>query len=207
MRVPLWLAFGFATLGCGARDIPDPRLAAQTFARALGRGDTERVAALMSRGSRTSYGKAGITRLLRAQRPELQRKAGALSAPIAQLSTRPQASVLYANGQLATLVLEDDRFRIDSTAGLPAHAKTPAEALEALRGALELAPLGALLLTLSPRVRATLEVDLRGLIESLRAPDAADLEVTGDRATATLAGGYIVLLAAEDGLWFVEDFR
>jgi len=207
MRAPLWFLLAFLMLGCHANELQDPRSVAQNFGRALERGDAEGVEAMMSQGAMVRFGKRGIRQRLREQAPELKRLASALRAPHAELRVTPEAQVQFANGRLARLVLEGDAFRIDFSGGLPPRAKTPTEALEALHGALVLFPGSVLFQTLSPKLRASVEIDLGGLRESLEAPEAAHIEIDGDRATATLLGGYVVTLVSDEGLWFVEDFR
>ncbi|MDX2054363.1 MAG: hypothetical protein SFV15_18325 [Polyangiaceae bacterium] len=206
MRAPLWLPLVFGMLGCGA-NLPDPRVAARNFALALEEGDTKAAAAMLSEKAHTNWGKPGIEARLKDQAPELKRKAQALLGPEETLLASTQAEVPLANGRNARLLLDGEVFRVDFSTGIPTRAKDPRQALEAFGEALRLMPIDLMLLTLSPRLRQSVEVDRQGLLRSLEALDIANIDVSGERATALLDGGYVVTLVAEDGLWFVEDFR
>jgi hypothetical protein len=104
------------------------------------------------------------------------------------------------------LDLEGGHFRVSAAAGLPAGARTPAQALGELRGALARRSYAALVRVLSGETRSALEGDMRSLVEGLEHPDALDVRAHGETAEVEVPGGHKVLLKREAGVWKVVDF-
>jgi hypothetical protein len=202
---PFLAALSCLAVGCGGPALPDPQKAAQAYADAAVRGDSDRIYALLSREARRSIGRDGARRMVRDAQKELQAQGRALRAPGATVEA--QAEVLLADGSEVELSLEDGTFRVDAAATLPSAARTPAQALDGLRRALARRSYPALLRVLSLEARSALERDLRGLVQGLEDPTALDVRVSGDRAEIELPGGHSVSLKREHGVWRVEDVK
>jgi hypothetical protein len=193
-----------AALGCAHNDLPEPEAAAARYAEAAKRGDSEALYAMLTRAAQRSYGRAATRALVRDARTELGRKAVALSDPSTRLTAR--ARVRFADGEGAEFELEDGGFRIASAGALPSGARTPAQALGELRGALARRSYASLLRVLSEDKRGALESDLRSLVTGLEQPDTLDIKVNGDAAEVRVPGGHLVKLKREAGVWRIDDF-
>jgi hypothetical protein len=78
---PFLAALSCLVLGCGRPALPDPRKAAQVYADAAVRGDSDRIFSLLSRDARRSVGREGARRMVREARRELEAQGRALRAP------------------------------------------------------------------------------------------------------------------------------
>lgn len=202
-RVPGAVA-ALAVAGCTGAALPDPRLTAAEFAAAAARGDAQAVHGLLTRASRRDFGLEGTRRLLADGRSEILRQAGALASPSA--SVRAIAEVPYVDGERAVLEVDGGQYRISAAAGLPPAARTPAQALTALRSALARRSYAALVRLLAKETRGSIEGDLRTLVEGLDRPESLEVKVHGEAAEVEIPGGHKVLLKREAGLWHVLDF-
>ena len=120
---------------------------------------------------------------------------------------RSRARVRYADGEDASLVLDDQRlFRISGVDALPAGARTPEQALEQLRRVLARRSYAGLMRVLSPATRSAIETDLRSVVVGLEHPEGLEVLVAGDSATVQIPGGHEVKLKREGTTWHVEDF-
>lgn len=189
--------------GC-ARALPDPREAAQAYAEALEKGDAEAIYAMMTERSRRELHVDDVRKLLSEAREELVAQAKAASDPGAML--KATAQVRYADGEEATLDLENGEFKVSSADALPALARTPEQALMQLRRVLARRSYAGLTRVLSPSARRALENDLRSLVEGLAHPEGLEIDVQGETASVRVEGGHIVKLRRERGIWYVEDF-
>lgn len=189
--------------GC-ARALPDPREAAQAYAEALEKGDAEAIHAMMTERSRRELHVDDVRKLLSEAREELVAQAKAASDPGAML--KATAQVRYADGEEATLDLENGEFKVSSADALPALARTPEQALMQLRRVLARRSYAGLTRVLSPSARRALENDLRSLVEGLAHPEGLEIDVQGETASVRVEGGHIVKLRRERGIWYVEDF-
>ena len=59
---------------------------------------------------------------------------------------------------------------------------------------------------LSPTTRASVENDLRALVDGLSEPERLPVQLSGDAAVVPVPGGHQVRLKREGGVWRVEDF-
>lgn len=189
--------------GC-ARALPDPREAAQAYVEALEKGDAETVHAMMSERSRRELHVEDVRRLMDEAREELVAQAKAASDPNA--TVQATARVRYADGEEATLELEDGEFKVSSADALPALARTPEQALAQLRRVLARRSYAGLTRVLSPSARSALESDLGSLVEGLAHPEGLEIDVQGESASVRVEGGHVVKLRRERGIWYVEDF-
>jgi hypothetical protein len=145
-----------------------------------------------------------VERLVADERAELSEQAKTLRRR--GFAVRARALVRYADGEIATLALERGGFRVAAADALPARARTPVEALAALRRVLARRSYAGLMRVLSPATRDAIEEDLRQLVEGLERPEGLQVHVAGDVATVQIPGGHEVRLRREAGFWRVDDF-
>jgi len=203
-RLPLATLALVLLAGCARPRVPDPKDTVSAYAAALADGDARRVHALLSERSRQTLRRADVQRMISDAKGELAERARAFADPSAIV--RATAEVRYADGEAAVLDLEDGEFRVASSYGLPAVARSPEQALEQLRVALARRSYSGLVRVLSPRVRSALESDLRSLVDGLSRPDGIEVQVSGDSASVQIQGGHHVKLRRDAGIWRVEDF-
>jgi hypothetical protein len=192
------------TAGCARTRIPDPRDTVRAYEAAAARGDARALHGMLSERSRKSLAVADVERILADERAELATQAKAMQDPSAVV--RSSARVRYADGEDATLDVEDGRFQVSSADALPAGARTPNEALEQLRRVLARRSYAGLMRVLSPATRSAIEGDLRSLVDGLAHPEGLDVQVSGDVAQVQIQGGHFVKLRRDSGVWKVEDF-
>lgn len=193
-----------STHACAAARVPDPRDAARSYADAAVRGDADALYGMMTAESRRSRSKEDIRSVVAGERGELAENGHELSRP----DTRVEATarVRYSDGEEAALDLRDGRYGVTATGALPGGGRTPEEALDQLRRVLARRSYAGLMRVLSPATRASVENDLRGLVDGLNAPERLPVQLTGDAAVVPVAGGHQVKLKREGGVWRVEDF-
>ncbi len=203
MRVFLLLS-GLVIAGCGGSAVPDPRSAAEEYAKAAARGDGDAIYAMMTTSAQRSRSREDIKRLVAEQREELAEQAKALTAKDARVEA--VARLRYDDGEEAQLELRDGRFWITASGALPGGSRTPEQALDQLRRVLARRSYAGLMRVLTPATRAAIEQDLRSLVEGLERPETLHVEVTGDAAVVNVPGGHSVKLKREGGIWRVDDF-
>ncbi len=191
-----------ATVACASRPLPDPKSTVAAFAAAAERGDAAAMNALMTADTRRDYGVEGTRRLLAEARDEIAHEA----RETAHAVVHAVAEVPYVDGERATLVLEDGHYRISAASGLPAGARTPADALGELRIALAGRDYPALVRVLSADTRNALEADMRSIVVGLDHPDSLEVKVHGETAEVNVPGGHKVTLRREAGVWTIHDF-
>ena len=184
--------------------MPDPRVAAQDYARAAEQGDAEALYGMMTSEARQTHGREGVKRLVDEARAELSQRRSFIDA---SLEVEARAELSYEDGEVAVLALEEGTFRVGSAGTLPAGAATPTQALAELRRALARRSYGALARVLSQSSQMHMEDQLSSLVRSLEHPEALDISVQGDRASVVLPEGHSATLRRENGIWKVEDFR
>ncbi len=212
--MPVTLPASFAVLGlgllaglgvgCAAPTMPDPKVAAASFAAAAKAGDSERIYALLSRDAQRDFGREGTRRLVAESKPELARQGAALLAPGTHVEA--VAEIRFEDGESALLELEGGLFRLSSLGTVPSGARSPVEALGDFRRALARRSYPALLGVLSLETREALESDLSSLVEGLESPQTLDVKVSGENAVVTVPGGHQVKLKREAGVWKIQDF-
>lgn len=204
--MPRWftfLAISPLAFGC-ARTIPDPREAVAAYAEAVERRDTGAIYGMLTERSRRQWHFEEVRSLVEDAHEELAMQARELSHESATVWAT--ARMRYADGEDATLDLEDGVFKITAADALPAGGRSPEQALEQLRRVLARRSYAGLMRVLSSGTRAAIESDLRSLVEGLAHPEGLEIEVDGDRASVRVEGGHRVKLRREQGLWRVEDF-
>jgi hypothetical protein len=191
-------------LGCGRSTLPDPQATVTAYAAAARDGDAEAIHSMLTSESQRALGLEGTRRLVADSAAELARQGEALASDEVRIET--SAVMRFADGERATLVVEDGTFKLMAAGVLPAGARTPTDALAELRQALARRSYASLLRVLDEESRGALEEDLRALVVGLEEPDTLDVKVVGDAAEVTLPGGHWVKLKREAGTWKVEDF-
>jgi len=190
-------------IGCSSR-VPDPKTAANEYARAASRGDAEAIYAMMTSASRKSYSLEDVKRLVAEQRVELAEQAKDITAR--EPRTSATARLRYEDGEEASLELRGGRFWITASGALPGGARTTEQALDQLRRVLARRSYAGLMRVLSASTRAAIEQDLRSLVDGLERPETLHVQVVGDSATVTIPGGHVVKLKREGSIWRVDDF-
>ncbi len=183
-------------LGCGVSTAQGPEPTLSSLAEALERGDGAALAALRRRA-------APSAEVARDELAELGQRLGS-----ATVERRAVALVSSADGpRTVVLVHEDGVFRVDTgILGLTA-LDTPESAIAALHRALsrELAGGVGPLLSDAER-RAWLEERTR-YRDGTADPEALDLRVEDDHATAATPLGDLIVLVREGGEWRVQTMR
>ncbi|MGO9838190.1 MAG: hypothetical protein ACLP1X_28745 [Polyangiaceae bacterium] len=203
MRAPL-LFFLLSAQACAAWPVPDPRDAARSYATAASRGDADALYAMMTTESRRARSKDDIRSVVAGERDELAEQARELVRP--DVRVEATARVRYADGEEAALDLRDGTYGVTATGALPGGGRTPEEALDQLRRVLARRSYAGLMRVLSPATRASVEGDLRALVDGLSEPERLPVQLTGDAAVVPVPGGHQVKLKREGGVWRVEDF-
>lgn len=189
---------------CTRSVLPDPRPAAQAYARAAKLGDANAIYGMLTKEAQRTYGRAGTRRLVADQRAELRRAGEALASP--NTTVQASARVRYADGEVAVLEVENGRFRIGSAAALPAGARTPVEALAEFRQVLARRSYAGLMRVLTRNRRSLVDTDLRSLVTGLDQPETLDVKIKGNTAEVRIPGGHSIKLKREEGVWRIDDF-
>lgn len=211
MPRPLAALVGLASLvaaatGCSGSSVPDPRGAADAYARAAARGDADAIYGMMTTSAQKARSREDVRRLVQEQRGELAEQARSVTAKDARVEAT--ARLRYEDGEEAQLELRDGRFWITASGSgaLPGGSRTPEQALDQLRRVLARRSYAGLMRVLTPATRAAIEQDLRALVTGLERPDTLHVQITGDAAVVNIEGGHTVKLRRDGGVWRVDDF-
>lgn len=190
---------------CARPEVPDARDAARAYAEAAQRGDHQAIFAMLTREAQTAYGPEGTAELVKDARQELAHQGQSLLGP----GVRVEAVATYRleDGESVELELGEEGFRVSAAGTLPVAARTPAQALEALRRALARRSYSALVRVLSSETRSALESEVRSLVDGLSNAETLDVKLEGDSATVEVPGGHRVRLKREAGAWRVDDWE
>lgn len=186
--------------------VPAPKDAAEAYAAAAEKGDSDAIWSMLSTRSKATTSKAEIDQAVKTSRAELVDQAKDLRKSDGAIVA--VARLRFEDGSEAALTLEDGKFAVASAGMLPGGGTTPQEALSALRDVLERRSYPAMLRLLSPELRAAVESQLRGLVEALDDPSAIAVPPgSGDDVEIKLSNGHRVRLRREQGTWYVENFE
>jgi hypothetical protein len=197
-------ALAFGIVGCASQSIPDPHDAARAYAVAAQHGDADAIYGMMSKSAQETRSKEDVRKIIADEKAELAEQATAFAAKDSRVEAT--ARLRFDDGEEAALELKDGRYWITASGALPGGARTPDEALDQLRRVLARRSFAGLLRVLSPRTRALIEVDLRGLVEGLDRADTLQVPVSGDVANVAVPGGHHVRLKRDSGVWHVDNF-
>ncbi len=190
--------------GCGTSSVPDPRSAADQFADAAARGDSDAIYEMMTDEARAARTREDVGRIVKDEKAELAEEAKVVSEKDARIEAT--ARLRFDDGEEAALELKEGQFRVTSAGALPGGAKTPEEALDQLRRVVARRSYAGLMRILSPSTRTAIERDLRALVDGLDHPATLNVNVTGDTAVVMVPGGHEVRLRRDGGVWRVENF-
>jgi hypothetical protein len=190
--------------GCGTSQVPDPKSAADDYARAVQGQDADALYGMLTESARKSRSKEDVRRLLSEDRDELAEQARAVQGK--DVRVEATARLHYQDGEETSLELREGRFWVSAAGTMPGGARTPEQALDQLRRVLARRSYVGLMRVLSPATRAAVEADLRSLVTGLDHPETLPVENVGDTAQVTVPGGHHVRLRRESGIWRVEDF-
>jgi Spy/CpxP family protein refolding chaperone len=205
MRARSFVAvLALASAACGAGTIPDPKDAAQQYARAAQKGDTDAIYDMMTASAKKARSKDELKKIVDGERSELQEQSVAISAKDARIVAT--ARLRFDDGEESALELRDGHFWVTAAGALPGGARTPEEALDQLRRVLARRSYQGLMRVLTPETRAMVERDMRGLVEGLERPDTLSPLVSGDSASVVVPGGHRVRMRRDGGVWRIEDF-
>ena len=192
-----------AGLGGCAAHVPDPAPVAREFARACVRGDATAVRRLLGKDEQRAIREDVVRKQL--ADPAFAARCRALARD--PLRTTGTATLQFAGGETATLVLEDGVARVAAAGALPGGGGTPEAALASFRSALLQWLDGGALGPLTTSTRRRSDAHWRALAEGLERPERLLVQVDGDRAKVDVEPGHFVALRREGGLWRVEDFE
>ncbi|MEO8876090.1 MAG: hypothetical protein ABI461_10925, partial [Polyangiaceae bacterium] len=113
--------------GCGGNSVPDPRSAADEFAKAAARGDADAIYEMMTDEARAARTREDVQKIVKDEKAELADEARLVSQKDARVEAT--ARLRFDDGEEAALELKDGQFRVTSAGALPGGAKTPEEAL------------------------------------------------------------------------------
>ncbi len=198
------LTVATACVACAPARVPDPAEAARAYASAAERGDTEALYAMMTSASQQARSKGDLVAMLSDERTELAEQGKALSGP--DVRVEATAVLRFRDGEEAALDLRGGAYGVSEAGALPGGSRTPEGALDQLRRVLARRSYAGLMRVLSQPTRATVETDLRTLVDGLGAPETLPVQLAGDTAVIQVPGGHQVKLRREGGIWRVEDF-
>lgn len=219
-RSGLALVSAFAaisSLACArGATIPDPKAAAEAWAAAVERCtatgdgatcDPEAIHAMLTRRSRATMSRAEVAAAVKDSKRELAAQAAGVREAKDRIAT--VAVLRYEDGTEASLVLEDQGFRVANAVHLPGPSKSPEEAVAGFRVALKQRSYPAVLRLLSPTLRAAVEAQLAGLEKAI--PDdpkkVVPSDQKGDVIDVPLENGHRLRLKRIDGSWYIDDFE
>lgn len=191
-------------VGCASSHVSDPRGAAEEYAAAATRGDSEAIYEMMTESGRRARSREDVRRIVADERGELAEQAKAIQSRDARIEAT--ARLRFEDGEESALDLRDGRFWVTSAGALPGGARTPEEALDQLRRVIARRSYAGLMRVLSPSTRAAIEQDLRSLVTGLEHAETLSVQVSGDSANVAVPGGHHVRLRREGGVWRVDDF-
>ncbi len=190
--------------GCASRAGDSARSAADAYSDAAARGDADALYDMMSSSSRRQRTREEVRRTVEGERAELAERGRALAARDTRVDAR--ATLRFADGEVATLDLEQGHYRVSSAGTLPGGARTPDEALANLRRVIARRSYAGLMSVVTPATRAAIEHDLRSLVVGLEKPSTLPIEAHGDDADVAVPGGHHVHLHRDGDIWRVGDF-
>ncbi len=204
MRKALVVTALLGTSACATSHVPDPRDAADEYAAAAARGDSDAIYEMMTTSAQKERTRAEVKKLVTEERGELAEQSRAITTGPAR--AKATARLRFEDGEEAALEWKDGRFWVTSAGALPGGARTPEEALDQLRRVIARRSYAGLMRVVSPATRAAIENDLRALVSGLEHPDTLPVQVSGESATVNVPGGHHVRLKREAGVWRVDDF-
>jgi hypothetical protein len=210
MRVLAALVVVVGVLGCGAgRALPSSRGAFVALADAMARPDgAATVYAMLPAAERAALPFAEFSRRWDDTRPERERAASAARTVV---GLRGPVAAIRAQDREAVLVEEPGGWRVaDPALALPGGARTRGRegvraALRGLHDAVRRRDFGAVLETLSGRLRGAVEAELSSLAAATEEPGGLEFPELPSGARVRLPDGRTLVFVWEDGQWRLDD--
>jgi hypothetical protein len=213
----LALALSPFLAGCGGRQAEDPEGALRGYAHALEEGRADDAYRMLSEEARRGVSLEAFRRMVKDNPDEVREVARSLGRPTAPPVVT--ATVTSPGGQELELVLENGRWKVDSSAIDLYTQDTPRHAVQGFVRALERKRYDVILRYVpdshkegldAVKLRASWEghdkEEMEQVLTALKqALPAATIEETGERATMPYGAGTMQLVR-EHGLWKIEDF-
>ncbi len=204
-------------LGCAAHDANDPAGVLHAYARALEEGRADDAYRLLSDEARRGVSVDAFRRMVKESPDEVREVGRSLERPTS--APLVSATVTPPNGQALELVLEDGKWRIESSAIDLYTQDSPRHAVQGFVRALERRRYDVILRYVpdahkdgldAGKLKASWEghdkEEMDQVLAALKqALPTATIEETGERATLGYGAGTMQLLR-EHGLWKIEDF-
>jgi hypothetical protein len=175
----------------------------ERFVRAVRSDDAAGAYRLLGEEVRARMGRERFHTLWKENREEMLELADQLeriaSTPVAR------ARQELAGEETVVLVLEQGRWQVEGGVLDAVAARTPLDAVAALRRALRRRDLSSLLRVLSRSRRLEWEATIDATVDQTGDPLDLEVEVKGDRATVRTTGGGAIHLEREAGRWKVTD--
>jgi hypothetical protein len=206
-----------ATLGCSGARAEDPQSVLRSYARALAEGRSDDAYRMLSDEARRGVSLEAFRRMVKDNPDEVREIGKSLQRPTAPPVVT--ATVTSPSGQELQLVLEDGRWKVESSA-IDLYAQdTPRHAVQGFVRALDRKRYDIVLRYVpdahkegleAPKLKAAWEGhdkdEMMQVLAALKqALPAATIEETGERATMPYGAGTMQLVR-EHGLWKIEDF-
>jgi hypothetical protein len=199
-----------AAAGCVATRSTGSTTVARSYAEAVRNDDPAAAYDLLASSIKRKVSRDEWAARWKQARAERARQSQALGEALrAGATLGERARVRIDESQVATLVREDDGWRLE-TALLPAGgARTPEEALRRFADALDDRSFSTLMRLLTAERQEGLRQAVDGFAAGLRAHLGESIEVSNDRATLVWTDGsrrWRVVLKREQGGWRIDDF-
>jgi hypothetical protein len=206
-----------AASACGGAKAEDPESALRTYARALEDGRADDAYRMLSDEARRGVSLESFRRMVRDSPEEVREIGRGLARP-----TSPPvvtATVTTPGGQELDLVLEDGRWKVESSAIDLYTQDSPRHAVQGFVRALERKRYDVILRYVPDGHKEGLDAaklkssweghdkeEMEQVLSALKqALPTASIEETGERATMPYGAGTMQLVR-EHGLWKIEDF-
>jgi hypothetical protein len=205
------------TLGCAGAKAEDPQSVLRSYAHALEEGRSDDAYRMLSDEARRGVSLEAFRRMVKDNPEEVREIGKSLQRPTAPPVVT--ATVTSPSGQELQLVLEDGRWKVESSA-IDLYAQdTPRHAVQGFVRALDRKRYDIVLRYVpdshkegldGPKLKAAWEGhdkdEMTQVLAALKqALPAATIEETGERATMPYGAGTMQLVR-EHGLWKIEDF-
>ena len=213
---PIFFVLAMAACG-GAPRAEDPSSVLKSYARALEESRAEDAYRMLSDEARRGISLEAFRRMVKDNPEEVREIGRALARPTS--SPIVTATVTSPNGQELELVLENGKWKIESTA-IDLYAQdSPRHAVQGFVRALERKRYDVILKYVPDAHKEGLDAaklkaaweghdkeEMEQVLSSLKQSlPAATIEETGERATMPYGAGTMQLVR-EHGLWKIEDF-
>lgn len=197
--------FAGAAGGCARPGLPPVETARERFAEAASAGDSDALWNMLTARAKNELNRKQLQQLVKQNRRELQELAEELRA--SGVACQGRAEMFLRDGRRVQLTHGGGTFWVRSAGLVPAPARSPEQAAQLFRQAVESRNLDQLQSVLSGRSRRTVDRFFYELDSSLELLQDASSEVSGDHAEMVLPNGRRLVLTREAGSWRVEAFH